>query len=423
MRYLILSISFVICIHCAKAQDYSWFQGSWYGMKSFSGARLGIKAPVRIEIDSMYDDGQFTGRFIYMYPKDTIARLVKTFTGNITGYAISLNISEEKFLLDPRSRSFWSNCAACSETGSFYFNDTALVFKISTDNCGDSCNGESVFARKINYYKPPEQAEIRHFFSDSIAVINAARSKGREIQPPKKASLVVNSNKKKSSKQERNTPDSIIVKGNPKWISDAEDSITLTQNKAGGINSFYDSGKIYTAININSNDPDQQDAGYSDTNKNDAPVAILNKDEFADTVSVIHNEKPLTLLSTESIDTAMHAKINRETALASSYYVDSPHIEVDLFDNGTIDSDAVSVYYNGKLIVNNAMLSYKAVSFSIDASATDRHLEFILIAENEGSIPPNSALMRITSGKKQFKLFVSTSITKNVKIAFDYTGP
>lgn len=421
MRYLLLSISFIICIHSASAQNHDWFKGTWYGMKSFAGARLGIKAPVRIEIDSI-SDGRFSGRFIYMYPKDTIARLIKTFTGNIKGYAIRIDMSEETFLLDPRSRSFWSDCAPCSETGSFYLNDTTLLFKMTTSNCGDSCNGESVFTRKIISYKPPDQAAIRHFFSDTIAAINATKSKGRELQPPKKASLAVNSNKKASSELKRNAPDNIIIEGHPQWIY-AEDSITLIQNNEGSINSLPDPGKIYAATNGSHINPQQENINITDANKNNEHMAIFNAGKPADTVRVIPGQKPPALLNKAGIDTAMQTKINRETALVNSYYVDSPHILVDLFDNGTIDSDAVSVYYNGQLIVSNAMLSYKAVSFSIEASAANRHVEFILIAENEGSIPPNSALMRITAGNKQFKLFVSTSITKNVKIAFDYIGP
>jgi hypothetical protein len=66
-----------------------------------------------------------------------------------------------------------------------------------------------------------------------------------------------------------------------------------------------------------------------------------------------------------------------------------------LFDNGEIDSDIVSVYYNGKLIVNHLTLNETAITFTIEASGADRHHEFILIAENEGSIPPNTALMRM----------------------------
>ena len=46
----------------------------------------------------------------------------------------------------------------------------------------------------------------------------------------------------------------------------------------------------------------------------------------------------------------------------------------------------------------------------------------ILIAENEGLMPPNTALMRITAGDKQYKLTVSTTGSKNAKIAIEYTG-
>jgi hypothetical protein len=45
-----------------------------------------------------------------------------------------------------------------------------------------------------------------------------------------------------------------------------------------------------------------------------------------------------------------------------------------------------------------------------------------MIAENEGVIPPNSALLRITAGDKQYKLSVSTTGSRNAKIDIDYIG-
>src|SRR5438552_1385655 len=141
MKYLVLPFLFVVCAHSADAQNNHWFKGNWYGIKSFTGARIGIKVLVRIEVDTVYDN-RFSGRFIYMYPKDTIARLIKTFDGSIKNNIISLDKSKEIYLLDPRSRSFWSNCAPCNETASISLNDSELVFKITTTNCGDSCNGE-----------------------------------------------------------------------------------------------------------------------------------------------------------------------------------------------------------------------------------------------------------------------------------------
>jgi hypothetical protein len=121
-------------------------------------------------------------------------------------------------------------------------------------------------------------------------------------------------------------------------------------------------------------------------------------------------------------DTIPAAITQRTNNLVTTYQVSSPHIVVQLFDEGQIDGDAVSVYYNGKMIINNQILTHKAITFTIDASAANRHHEFILISESEGTVPPNTALMRIKAGTQQFELKVSSSTTRNAKIAIDYIG-
>ncbi len=121
-------------------------------------------------------------------------------------------------------------------------------------------------------------------------------------------------------------------------------------------------------------------------------------------------------------DTIPAAITQRATNLVTTYQVSSPHIVVQLFDEGQIDGDAVSVYYNGKVIINNQILTHKAITFTIEATTANRHHEFILISESEGSVPPNTALMRIKAGTQQFELNISSSSTHNAKIAIDYTG-
>jgi len=121
-------------------------------------------------------------------------------------------------------------------------------------------------------------------------------------------------------------------------------------------------------------------------------------------------------------DTIPAAITQRTTNLVTTYQVSTPHIVVQLFDEGQIDGDAVSVYYNGKMIINNQILTHKAITFTIDASAANRHHEFVLISESEGSVPPNTALMRVKAGTQQFELNVSSSTTRNAKIAINYIG-
>ena len=112
----------------------------------------------------------------------------------------------------------------------------------------------------------------------------------------------------------------------------------------------------------------------------------------------------------------------RGNVLLGAYHITTPDIVVDLFDNGEIDGDRISVYHNNRPVVNNELLSTKPITFTIHADALNRQHEFILVADNLGDISPNSALMRITVGKETYKLFVKTDLSTNAKIIFYYDG-
>jgi hypothetical protein len=42
-----------------------------------------------------------------------------------------------------------------------------------------------------------------------------------------------------------------------------------------------------------------------------------------------------------------------------------------------------------------------------------------MVAENLGSIPPNTALMIVTAGAKRDEVFISSSKQKNAKVVLD----
>jgi hypothetical protein len=51
------------------------------------------------------------------------------------------------------------------------------------------------------------------------------------------------------------------------------------------------------------------------------------------------------------------------------------------------------------------------------------HHEFVMVANNLGSIPPNTALMVITTGGKRYELFISSDEKKNAKVVIDFKMP
>ncbi len=92
---------------------------------------------------------------------------------------------------------------------------------------------------------------------------------------------------------------------------------------------------------------------------------------------------------------------------------------IELYDNGQIDGDTVSFFHNNQLVKSRAALSDKPVRFLIQVDKQQPHHELIMVAENLGSIPPNTSLMIITSRHDRYEVFISSSEQKNAKIVID----
>ena len=105
--------------------------------------------------------------------------------------------------------------------------------------------------------------------------------------------------------------------------------------------------------------------------------------------------------------------------------IETPPAEllIDLYDNAEIDGDTVTIYHNNHLVVSRAGLSAKAISFRITVDATHPHHELVMVANNLGSIPPNTSLMIVTAGDKRYEIFISSSEQKNAKVVIDLKSP
>ena len=109
----------------------------------------------------------------------------------------------------------------------------------------------------------------------------------------------------------------------------------------------------------------------------------------------------------------------RENELVKTIITDEKEFKVELYDNGEIDGDRISVYHNNELIVSNKMLSDKPITFTIKADGVPIH-EFVMVAENLGTIPPNTSLMVITAGNQRYELFVTSTEQKNAVVRVEY---
>jgi len=109
----------------------------------------------------------------------------------------------------------------------------------------------------------------------------------------------------------------------------------------------------------------------------------------------------------------------RENTLVRRIETEASEIKIELYDNGEIDGDTISIYHNNELIRSHMRLSHKPISVTIGVNPDQPHHEIIMVAENLGSIPPNTSVMIITTSSNRYEVLISSSEQKNAKVVFD----
>jgi hypothetical protein len=96
-------------------------------------------------------------------------------------------------------------------------------------------------------------------------------------------------------------------------------------------------------------------------------------------------------------------------------------INLSIYDNGTIDGDTVSVFFDGKLVVNKKRLTSNAISVDLELDESINPHTLVLFAENLGTIAPNTALVIVTTASgKRYELYSSATLEKNAALIFEY---
>lgn len=108
----------------------------------------------------------------------------------------------------------------------------------------------------------------------------------------------------------------------------------------------------------------------------------------------------------------------RGSEVLKTIEITGEEFKVALYDNGVVDGDSISLFYNGKLILSHRMLSEKAITLTLDATTDYAVNELTMYADNLGSIPPNTALMVVTDGDNRYEVRISSDLKKSGTIRF-----
>jgi len=192
---------------------------------------------------------------------------------------------------------------------------------------------------------------------------------------------------------------------------------TLRVAKAGSslVGSFTGTDNKYMCVDVNFN------LGLNaDMSKQDSVLTALRNFKEANQVW-----KPSAFDTLPSVNVVQRKVINyvvenqfkeRENVLAQEIEVNSDSLQVDFYDNGEVDGDSISVFFNQQLIAFSQKLSTRSLHFNLTLDPSKEINELSMFADNLGSIPPNTALMVISDGRKQHEIRLSSSFEKNATV-------
>jgi hypothetical protein len=100
--------------------------------------------------------------------------------------------------------------------------------------------------------------------------------------------------------------------------------------------------------------------------------------------------------------------------------VDTGQLRLDFYDNAQVDGDSITVRINGNSILSHQRLSTKPITTYVNIDVNNTFQEVEMVAENLGTIPPNTAILIVTAGADRYQLFLTSTETKSAKVRFIY---
>jgi len=106
----------------------------------------------------------------------------------------------------------------------------------------------------------------------------------------------------------------------------------------------------------------------------------------------------------------------RKKVFTKEIAVTERRLRIEIYDNGQIDYDSVSLFLNGKMVLPKSKLDHRAIRLTIDLDPTLPYNELSMVAENLGMIPPNTAALVVYDGKTRYETLLSSDLSKTATL-------
>jgi len=121
------------------------------------------------------------------------------------------------------------------------------------------------------------------------------------------------------------------------------------------------------------------------------------------------------------IDDAQVRLPPREIKLINTLEFNEESARIAVYDNGIVDGDEISLYVNGEIKFNRAILGEKPLILELNKTDVSE-FEIRFHANSLGSMPPNTGLIIITAGSIRKELDFSSDFSKSSVLKIKLNG-
>lgn len=144
------------------------------------------------------------------------------------------------------------------------------------------------------------------------------------------------------------------------------------------------------------------------------PAPVQKTEEPKTVVKIVEPLKPPTIEEKFSA---------RKKVLTTEIPLSGDSIELRFYDNAEIDGDSISLFLNDKLIFQHIRLTGNAYSIKLAVSELNETNELIMVAENLGSIPPNTSYMVAIVDEKRYEARLESTEGSSAMVRFVKKSP
>ena len=158
------------------------------------------------------------------------------------------------------------------------------------------------------------------------------------------------------------------------------------------------------------------------TPENKEPVKVNNLVQNVDPVKVETVQKTEQKQLTVKKTIEEEFKI-REKIIATDIPITGDSIELSFYDNAEIDGDSISLFLNNKLIFQHVRLTAAAYTIKLPVNELNDNNELVMVAENLGSIPPNTSYMLAIVDNKRYEAMLKSTEESSAVIRLTKRSP